>query len=70
MDRYRLSAVMKVETDIIASITVCPIGWTSCYTSDNVLETFKTDIIVFISNIMMCLTSQYPIIFSIRDQVS
>jgi hypothetical protein len=56
MDRYRLSAVMKVETNIIANITVCPIGWTNCYTSDNVLETFKTDIIVFIGYIIMYMT--------------
>ena len=29
-------------------------------------KTFKTDIIVFIGNVIMCLTSHWPIIFSIR----
>jgi hypothetical protein len=29
--------------------------------------TFKTDVIVFIGNIIMCLTSHCPIIFSIRN---
>jgi Na+/melibiose symporter-like transporter len=41
---YRITVVMKVETDIIASLTMY-------------VETFKTNVIVFICNIIMCLTS-------------
>jgi hypothetical protein len=39
---------MKVETDIIASIRVSQFDRTSCDQIDNVLQDFKTDVIVFI----------------------
>ena len=42
--KYRVTVVMKVETDIIASLAMY-------------VETFKTNVIVFIGNIIMCLTS-------------
>ena len=48
-------AVMKVETDIIARITHSPVGQAVIIVIINV-ETFKTDIIVFIRKVIMCLT--------------
>ena len=42
-DIYRIMADLKVETDIITSIAVSPIGWTVIM----YVETFKTDVIVF-----------------------
>ena len=48
---YRLTVVLKVETAIITSITASPI-LVIMY-----IKTFKSDINVFISNIIMCLTS-------------
>ena len=54
---------MKIETYIITSIPVR----THYETSDNVCHvTFKTDIIVFISNVMMCLTLHRPIMIMIN----
>jgi len=52
---FAFMAVLMVETDIITSITVSP----SSETSGNIMyvETFKTEVIVFISNVIMCLTS-------------
>ena len=41
---YRITAVLKVETDIITNIAASP----SCVASDNDVETFKTELIVFI----------------------
>ena len=46
---------MKVDTDITASTTACPVGLAVILEIISV-ETFITDIIVFISNIM-CLMS-------------
>ena len=46
--KYRITTVLKVETDIIASI-VNESSRTSCYPSDNVCQIFKSDVIVFIS---------------------
>ena len=54
-DKYRLLAVMKVETDIIARITESPVGEAVILVIIKV-ETFKTDIIVFIHKVIMCLT--------------
>ena len=48
--------VLKVETDIITSITVSPVGLAAILVLMYV-ETFKTDVIVFISNTIMCLMS-------------
>jgi len=49
---YRVSAVWKVEKDIITSITASLIGRLIMY-----VETFKADVIVVIGNVIMCLTS-------------
>ena len=55
IDRYRITAVLKVETDIIASIAASPIGQLLVIMS---VDTFKTDVIVFISDaIITCFTS-------------
>ena len=62
---YRITAVFKVETDIIASIAVSLIGWTGIMHA----EIFKTDVIDFIGEIIMYLTSRRPIIFSICQLV-
>ena len=43
---YRIMADLKVETDIITSIAVSPIGWTVILVKMYV-ETFKTDVNVF-----------------------
>jgi hypothetical protein len=59
---YRIMAVMKVEADIIT----CPIRLAPILMIMFV-ENFKTDVIVIISNIMICLMSHWPII-SISDQ--
>jgi hypothetical protein len=37
---YKITSVMKVETDIISSIIASPIG-TSCVTSDDVCQDLK-----------------------------
>ena len=46
---------MKVETDVIATITASPIN-----------ETFKTDVIVFTGSVIMYLTSHWLISWSVR----
>ena len=50
---YRITPVLKVKTDIIATITMSPI--VIMY-----VDTSKTDILVFIGNAIMCLESQWP----------
>jgi hypothetical protein len=47
---------MKVETDIITNITVSLIGRAVLLVIMYV-EIFKTDVIIFIGNVIMCLTS-------------
>jgi len=47
---------MKVETDIIASIAVCPVALGYMLVIMYV-NTFKTDTIIFIGNLKMYLTS-------------
>jgi hypothetical protein len=47
---------MNVETDITSSSAVSPKGETMILVI-MYFRTFKTDVIVFISNIIMCLTS-------------
>jgi hypothetical protein len=56
---------LKVETDIITSITASPTGWAMILVIMYV-EIFKTGVIVFICDIKICLTSHWPIIFNIR----
>ena len=64
---YRIKAVFKVETDIITSIASRLIGRFEILVI-MYFETFKTDVISFISNVnvIMCLMSHWPIIVSIR----
>jgi hypothetical protein len=50
--KYRITAVLKIETDINTSITASP----------------STDVIVFICNDIMYLTSYWPIIVQITDK--
>jgi len=61
-------AVMKAETHIITSITASPIGRNVILVIVYV-ETLITNVIVFIGNIIMCLTSHWQIIFSIHQLV-
>ena len=59
---YRITADLKVETDIIISIVESPIG------RDVIIcvKILKAEVIVYIGNAIICLTSRWPIIFSIR----
>ena len=64
-EKYRITVVMKVETNIITSIRASLKGQTLILMIIYV-ETFNTNYIVFIDNAIMCLTSHWPIISSIR----
>ena len=46
---------MKVETDFIVSISESPVGRAVIMN----VKTFKTDVIVFIGNAIICLTSHF-----------
>jgi hypothetical protein len=59
IEKNRITAVMKVETDIIIYILASPI-------QQAVIMYVKTDVIVFFSNIIICLRLQSQIIFSIK----
>ena len=61
---YRITAVIKVKTDSIVGIVASPIGQAVIM----YVDTFKTDVIVFIGNIIVCLTSSWPIIFQYQNQ--
>jgi hypothetical protein len=62
-----MTTVLKVEIDIITSITASQIGrvvimYVQTFNIDVIVfngdvETFKIDVIIFIGNIIMCLTS-------------
>ena len=57
----------KVETDYIVSITASA---TSSDTSDNdIFETFKTDVIIFIGNVIMCVGVTLTDIFQYQSQL-
>jgi len=58
-NKYRITSVLKVETDIISSISVSPI-WRAVILVIRSVDTFKSDVIVFIGDVM-CLTSDWPI---------
>jgi hypothetical protein len=62
---YRITAVLKVKTDIIASITASQTGGAVILVIMYV-EIFKTDVIVLIGDVKTCLTSHWPIIFNIK----
>jgi hypothetical protein len=51
---YRITAILKVETDIFTSISESPIEQAVTLVIMHV-ETFKTGVIVFISDVKMCL---------------
>jgi hypothetical protein len=61
INKYEITAVIRVKTNIITNIAASPKGQTLIILIKYVL-TFKSDV-VFI----MCLTSHWPIIFSIRS---
>jgi len=61
---YRITAVIKVGTDIISSITASLIGRAVILVIMYV-KIFKTDVIVFIGDVKMCLMSHRAIIFNI-----
>ena len=53
---YRITAALKVVTDIIACIAASPLERAAILVIMFV-ETFKMEVIVFIGNVIMCLTS-------------
>jgi hypothetical protein len=64
-DKYRIIAILKVETDIIANISASPIGRAGIFVIMYV-KAFKTDVIVFICDVIMCFTSDWPINLRMR----
>jgi hypothetical protein len=57
---YRITAILKVEIDIITNISASPIERVGIFVIMSV-KAFRTDIIVFIGDIIMCFTSDWPI---------
>ena len=57
---YRITVILKVETNFIANISASPIVRARIYVMMSV-EAFRTDVIVFISDVIMCFTSDWPI---------
>ena len=57
---YRITSILKVETDIITNISLSLIGRARIFVIMSV-EAFRTDVIVFISGIIMCFTSDWQI---------
>jgi len=55
-DTYRISAIMKVKTDIIPSNTASPIRLALILVVIYV-ESFNTEVIVFIGNVIIWLMS-------------
>jgi hypothetical protein len=55
---YRITSVMKVETYIITDTTESSMGW-AVKLVVIYAETFKTDVIEVISNVIMCLMSHW-----------
>jgi len=53
---YRIASILKVETDIIAKISASPKGRAAIFVIMSV-EAFRTDVIVFISDVIMCFMS-------------
>ena len=74
-DLYRILSILKVETDIIANISVSPKGRAGIYVIMS-LKAFRTDIIVFIGDVIMCFMSDlhkatnWPNMFVRRGQRS
>jgi hypothetical protein len=55
-DIHRITAILKVETDIIVNISASPIGPTGIFVIMSV-EAFRNDVIVFIDDVIMYFTS-------------
>jgi len=55
-DIYKITAILKVETNIIANISASSIGRTGIFVIKSV-EPFRTDVIVFIGDVIMCFRS-------------
>jgi hypothetical protein len=51
--KYRITAILKVETDIIANTSVSPIGRSVIM----FVDAFRTDVVVFIGDVIMCFMS-------------
>ena len=51
----RITAILKVETDIITNISANPIG-AGIFV---IMSVFRTDVIVFICDVIMCFTSYF-----------
>jgi len=62
IEKKRITAVMKVEIDIITYISASPIQQAVIL----VIMYVKTDVVVFISNIIICLRLHSQIIVSIK----
>ena len=62
---YRITAVLKNETDIITNIASSPIEWAAILVIMYV-DSFKTNVIKLIDNIIMCWTYHRSKMFSIR----
>jgi hypothetical protein len=56
---YRITTILKVETDIISYISASPWGQAGIFVIMSV-EAFRTDV-VFIGDVIMCFTSDWPI---------
>lgn len=59
-----ITGALKVHADIIINMTTFPVERTIILVIMYV-TTFKTHVIVFMDNIVMCLTSHWLMIFSI-----
>ena len=62
---YRISTILKVEIDIIAYISASSIGWAGIFVIMSV-EDFRTDVTVFIGDVIMCFTPDWPINLCMR----
>jgi preprotein translocase subunit SecB len=52
-NKYRVTAILKVETDIIANISASLVGQAGIFVIMSV-EAFRTDVIAFIGCVIMC----------------
>jgi hypothetical protein len=59
-DIYKITAILKFETNVIANISVNPI-WRAVIFVIMSVDTFKTDVVVFIGDVIMCFRSDWPI---------
>ena len=52
--KYRITAILKVETHTIANISASPKVQGGIFV---IMSVFRTDVIVFIDDVIMCFTS-------------